>query len=184
MWKSSLDGATPVCPVPQLARPLPAIPPLRPVVHKAASTLDESHIGKGLILKGKISGTQPLFIDGSVEGSISLPNSLVTVGANGQVTASIAASDVLVLGKVFGNIVAANRIDIRAEGSVTGDMIAARMSIEDGAFIKGRVSIEKVAAEPAVAMAPVRDALGVPGTRTHAQPEGGQLHMNAVMESV
>jgi cytoskeletal protein CcmA (bactofilin family) len=145
--------------------------------------MDEARFGKGLILKGEISGTEPLFIDGSVQGSINLPDNLVTVGSNGQVTASIAARDVLVLGKVFGNIVASNRLDIRAEGSVTGDVIAARMSVEDGAFVKGRVSLEKTAAEPVVTMDPASDALEAPKTRMLAQPEGGHRRMQPVAQS-
>jgi cytoskeletal protein CcmA (bactofilin family) len=182
MWNSSLDSPISVCPPQQLARPLPAIPPLRPAVRKVTTSMDESRIGKGLILKGEISGTEPLFLDGSVQGSINLPGSLVTVGANGQVTASIAARDVLVLGKVFGNIVASNRLDIRAEGSVTGDVIAARMSIEDGAYVKGRVSLDKTAAEPVVTMDPVSDAVQAPQTRLLAPPEGGQRRMQPVAQ--
>jgi cytoskeletal protein CcmA (bactofilin family) len=142
--------------------------------------MNEAHIGKRMNLKGEISGTEPLFIDGSIEGSINLPHSLVTVGPNAQVTASIAAHDVLVLGKVFGNVVTANRIDIRAQGAVTGDMIAARMSIEDGAFIKGRISMQNIAAEPIAAMDPVRDATEVPRTRLLVQPVGGQIHIHSV----
>jgi cytoskeletal protein CcmA (bactofilin family) len=145
--------------------------------------MDEARIGKGLILKGEISGTEPLFIDGSIQGSINLPDSLVTVGPNGQVTASIAARDVLVLGKVFGNIVASNRLDIRAEGSVSGDVIAARMSIEDGAYVKGRVSLEKTVAEPVVTMDPVSDAMEDPRTRMLVQPEGGKRRMQPVAQS-
>lgn len=183
MWKSSLDSPISVCPTPQLARPLPAIPPLRPVIRKVTSTMDETRIGKGLVLKGDISGMQPLYIDASLQGSINLPDSLVTVGPNGQVTASIVARDVLVLGKVFGNIVASNRLDIRAEGSVTGDVIAARMSVEDGAYVKGRVSLDKTAAEPVVTMDPVSDAKEATRTRMLVQPEGAKRRMQPVAQT-
>lgn len=183
MWKSSLDSTLSVCPPPQLARPLPAIPPLRPVIRKVTTSMDETRFGKGLILKGEISGTEPLFIDGSLVGSINLPDSLVTVGPNAQVTASIAARDVLVLGKVFGNIVASNRLDIRAEGSVTGDVNAVRMSVEDGAYVKGRVSLDKTAAEPVVTMGLVSDAMEAPRTRLLAPLEGGQRRMQPVAQS-
>lgn len=183
MWKSNLDSPVSVCPTPQLARPLPAIPPLKPVLRKVTASMDEAHIGKGLVLKGEIGGTQPLFIDGSVQGSINLPDSLVTVGLNGQVAASITARDVLVLGKVFGNIVASNRLDIRAEGSVTGDVIAARMSIEDGAYVKGRITLDKTAAEPVVTMDPASDAMKATRTRMLVQPEGGQRRMQPVAQT-
>lgn len=183
MWKSSLDSSISVCPTPPLTRPLPAIPPLRPVIHKVTTSMDEGSIGKGLILKGEISGTEPLFIDGSVQGSINLPDSLVTVGPNAQVTASIAARDVLVLGKVFGNIVAFNRLDIRAEGAVTGDVNAARMSIEDGAYIKGRVSLDKTAIEPVVTMDPVSNGMEATRTRMLVSLEGGQRRMQPVAQT-
>jgi cytoskeletal protein CcmA (bactofilin family) len=183
MWKSSLDNTPSVCPTPQLARPLPAIPPLRPVVRKVNTSMDETRFGKGLLLKGEISGTEPLFIDGSFQGSINLQDNLVTVGPNGQVTASIAARDVLVLGKVCGNIIALNRLDIRAEGSVTGDVIAARMSVEDGAYVKGRVSLQNAETEPVVTMGPASDALETIRTRLLAPPEGGHRHMQPVAQS-
>ena len=94
-------------------------------------------------MKGEITGTESLFIDGKVEGSISLPGNRVTVGRNGQVAASITAREIVVLGKVRGNVSASDRVDIRAEGALTGDVAAARISIEDGAFFKGGIDIRK-----------------------------------------
>jgi cytoskeletal protein CcmA (bactofilin family) len=84
-----------------------------------------------------------LYIDGKVEGAINLPGNRVTVGRNGQVSANISAREVVVLGKVRGNINASDRVDIRSEGSLTGDVIAQRISIEDGAFFKGGIDIRK-----------------------------------------
>ena len=77
------------------------------------------------------------------EGAINLPGNRVTVGRNGQVAANISAREVVVLGKVRGNINASDRVDIRSEGSLTGDVIAQRISIEDGAFFKGGIDIRK-----------------------------------------
>jgi cytoskeletal protein CcmA (bactofilin family) len=94
-----------------------------------------------------------LFIDGKVEGSINLNGNRVTVGRNGQVAASITAREVVVLGKVRGNVTASDRVDIRAEGALTGDVAAARISIEDGAFFKGGIDIRKPEAKPAAAPA-------------------------------
>jgi cytoskeletal protein CcmA (bactofilin family) len=96
-----------------------------------------------LFIKGEISGSESLFIDGKVEGSISLSGNRVTVGRNGQVSASITAREIVVLGKVRGNVTATDRVDIRAEGALTGDVIAARISIEDGAFFKGGIELRK-----------------------------------------
>jgi cytoskeletal protein CcmA (bactofilin family) len=94
-------------------------------------------------VKGEISGTESLYIDGKVEGSISLAGNRVTVGRNGQVNASVTAREVVVMGKVRGNVTATDRVDIRAEGALSGDVSAARISIEDGAFFKGGIDIRK-----------------------------------------
>jgi cytoskeletal protein CcmA (bactofilin family) len=95
------------------------------------------------MIKGEVTGSESIFIDGRIEGSINLPGNRVTVGRNGQVAANISAREIVVLGKIRGNCQAADRIDIRAEGSLTGDVIAARISIEDGAFFKGGIDIRK-----------------------------------------
>ena len=104
---------------------------------------DQAVIGKGLFVKGEISGTESLYIDGKVEGSISLPGNRVTIGKNGQVGANVTAREVVVMGKVRGNVSATDRVDIRAEGALSGDVSAARISIEDGAFFKGGIDIRK-----------------------------------------
>jgi cytoskeletal protein CcmA (bactofilin family) len=129
-----------------------------------ASGGDQATLGKGLIIKGDITGSESLFIDGKIEGSISLPGNRVTVGRNGQVASTITAREIVILGKVRGNIAASDRVDIRAEGALTGDVTAARISIEDGAFFKGGIDIRKtdanakpaapVAATPVAAEAP------------------------------
>jgi cytoskeletal protein CcmA (bactofilin family) len=114
---------------------------------------EQATIGKGLFIKGEISGSESLFVDGKVEGSITLPGNRVTVGRNGQVAASITAREIVVLGKVRGNVSASDRVDIRAEGALTGDVAAARISIEDGAFFKGGIDIRKSETKPVAAQA-------------------------------
>ena len=104
---------------------------------------DQATIGKSLVVKGEISGSESLYIDGKVEGSINLPGNRVTVGRNGQVAATIMAREIVVLGKIRGNCQASDRVDIRAEGALNGDVTAARISIEDGAFFKGGIDIRK-----------------------------------------
>lgn len=135
--------------------PPPAPEPARARTMPTA-TGDQATIGKGLVIKGEITGTESLFIDGKVEGSINLPGNRVTVGANGQVSASMAvcitAREIVVMGKIHGNVSATDRVDIRSEGALTGDVSAARISIEDGAFFKGGIDIRK--AEPVPATAP------------------------------
>jgi cytoskeletal protein CcmA (bactofilin family) len=152
MWKPNQPGTSPQTPEPQRATPAPAsfeapvVGGTRPATTgatPAAGTGEQATIGKSLIIKGEVSGSESLYIDGKIEGTINLPGNRVTVGRNGQVAANILAREIVVLGKVRGNCQAADRIDIRSEGSLTGDVIAARISIEDGAFFKGGIDIRK-----------------------------------------
>jgi len=114
------------------------------------------------MVKGELSGSESLYIDGRVEGAINLPGNRVTVGRNGQVAANILAREIVVLGKVRGNCQASDRVDIRSEGSLTGDVIAARISIEDGAFFKGGIDIRKPGAEAPKSGAPAAESAAVP----------------------
>jgi cytoskeletal protein CcmA (bactofilin family) len=149
MWKPTQSGPSTLNTTPEPSRPLPQSPVSEPVNRTPVSAGDQATIGKGLFVKGEITGTESLFIDGKVEGSINLPGNRVTVGRNGQVAASVIAREIVILGKVRGNVSATDRVDIRAEGALTGDVAAARISIEDGAFFKGGIDIKKVDAKPA-----------------------------------
>lgn len=137
-------NANPTPEPPRPAPPPPTIEPARP----APPVGEQATIGKGLSIKGEINGTESLFIDGKVEGSINLPGNRVTVGRNGHVSASVIAREIVILGKIRGNITASDRVDIRAEGALTGDVAAARISIEDGAYFKGGIDIRKPDAKP------------------------------------
>jgi cytoskeletal protein CcmA (bactofilin family) len=149
MWKPSQSGSISPSPSPEPSRPTPPSPAFEPAGRTPALTGEQATIGKGLMIKGEITGTESLFIDGKVEGSISIPGNRVTVGRNGQVAASITAREIVFLGKVRGNITASDRVDIRADGALTGDVACARISIEDGAFFKGGIDIRKAEAKPA-----------------------------------
>jgi cytoskeletal protein CcmA (bactofilin family) len=107
------------------------------------TTADQATIGRSLVIKGEVSGSEPLYIDGRVEGSINLNDNRVTIGRNGNVSANISAKEVVVMGKLHGNVNVTDRVDIRAEGALTGDVVAHRLSIEDGAFFKGSVDLKK-----------------------------------------
>jgi cytoskeletal protein CcmA (bactofilin family) len=161
MWKPTQTGSTNANPTPEPSRPTPPAPAYEPTPSRAPAGVsgEQATIGKGLSIKGEINGSESLYIDGKVEGSVNLPGNRVTVGRNGQVAASITAREIVVLGKVRGNVTASDRVDIRAEGSLSGDVAAARISIEDGAFFKGGIDIRKpegkaAAAAPAAAQAP------------------------------
>ncbi len=156
MWKPNQTGPITPNPTPEPVRPATPAPAFEaPGRSSAPAVADQATIGKGLSIKGEISGSESLFIDGKVEGSINLPGNRVTVGRNGQVAANVTAREIVVLGKIRGNVVASDRVDIRAEGALTGDVAAARISIEDGAFFKGGIDIRKPDAKPANSSAPV-----------------------------
>jgi len=119
--------------------PTPTAAPRNAVLN----TQEQATIGKSLVIKGEVTGSESLYIDGRVEGSINLSGNRVTIGRNGSVSANVNAREIVVLGKVKGNLVASDRVDIRNEGSLTGDVVAQRISIEDGAFFKGGIDIRK-----------------------------------------
>ncbi len=165
MWKPNTPGSPATPNTPEPVRPTTTTPTTSPVSgfetpttrsatpQAAAATGEQATIGKSLMIKGEVTGSESLYIDGRIEGTINLPGNRVTVGRNGQVAANISAREIVVLGKVRGNCQASDRIDIRSEGSLTGDVIAARISIEDGAFFKGGIDIRKPGAGEAGAAA-------------------------------
>jgi len=110
-------------------------------VKPATSPMDQANIGRTLVIKGEVTGAESLFIDGRVEGSISFPDNRVTVGRNGNVAANITAKEVVIMGKVLGNVECADRLDIRSEGVLSGDVITHRISVEEGAILKGGVEV-------------------------------------------
>jgi len=107
-----------------------------------SSPTEQASIGRTLVIKGEISGSETLYIDGRVEGSIHLNDNRVTIGRNGTVAANINAKEVVIMGKVTGNIECSDRLDIRSEGSLTGDVVTPRISVEDGAILKGSVQVK------------------------------------------
>jgi cytoskeletal protein CcmA (bactofilin family) len=106
-----------------------------------------AQIGKSVVIKGELSGSEDLYLDGKVEGSIALKGNSLTVGPNGQVKASVEAKGVVVQGKLDGNIQASDRVDLRKSAVVNGDISAQRISIEEGAFLKGKVEIQRTDAK-------------------------------------
>ncbi len=102
---------------------------------------EQATIGRSLVIKGEISGAESLYVDGKIEGTINLTDNRVTIGRNGVVAANITAREVVIMGKVTGNIQCSDRLDIRAEGSLAGDVTTMRISVEDGAVLKGSVQV-------------------------------------------
>jgi cytoskeletal protein CcmA (bactofilin family) len=111
-------------------------------VKTMTAPIDQATIGRSVVIKGEISGSESLYIDGRIEGTVSFADNRVTVGRNGVVAANITAREVVIMGKVTGNIECSDRVDIRSEGSLTGDIVSQRISIEDGAMLKGAVTVK------------------------------------------
>ena len=135
------DSSEPPVPAP----PSSATSMRRPVV--GAATAGEGQavvsIGKSIVMKGELSGSEDLAVEGTVEGTIELRDNVLTIGPNGRVKAQVFAKTVIVLGIVNGDITASERIDIREEGSVDGNIVSPRVAIADGAHFRGSVDIQK-----------------------------------------
>jgi cytoskeletal protein CcmA (bactofilin family) len=110
-------------------------------VKTVGAPMEQATIGRSLVIKGEVSGSESLFVDGKIEGTIHLADNRVTIGRNGSVAANITAREVVIMGKVTGNIECSDRLDIRSEGSLTGDVVTQRISVEDGAILKGSVQV-------------------------------------------
>ena len=110
-------------------------------VKTVTSPIEQATIGRTLVIKGDISGSESLYVDGRIEGTLTFKDHRVTVGRNGVVTANITAREVVIMGKVTGNVECSDRVDIRSEGSLTGDIVSQRISVEDGALLRGSVQL-------------------------------------------
>jgi cytoskeletal protein CcmA (bactofilin family) len=99
-------------------------------------------IGRSVTIRGELTGNEDLFMDGDIEGTITLPGSRLTIGPNARILADVHGLDIIVFGAVTGNIHAAGRLELRQSASVTGDIFAGRLSIEESAAVKGRVELK------------------------------------------
>jgi cytoskeletal protein CcmA (bactofilin family) len=135
----------------------------------AGAPVEQATIGRSLVIKGELTGAESLYIDGRIEGSINVSEHRVTIGRNGVVAANINAREVVIMGKVKGNIQCSDRLDIRSEGSLTGDVITQRISVEDGAILKGSVQVRNAEAKNDKQQARPVEA-GKPATQEAAKP--------------
>ncbi len=106
-------------------------------------TAEFAHIGRSVVIKGELSGSEDLYVDGQVEGNIELSGNQLIIGPNGQVRANVNAKGVIVQGKLEGNIHAGERAELTKSAIVVGDVVTQRVAIEDGAYFKGKVDIQK-----------------------------------------
>ena len=160
MWKrdEAVRPATPAAPQPQAPQTVSAgaRSDARPSMEK-----DIVNIGKSVVIKGELNGSEDLTIEGHVEGTIQLREHVLTIGPNGRIKAQVFAKAVIVLGEVTGNVTASDKVDIRDNGSVDGDIISPRVAIAEGAHFRGSVDMQRksgVPAQPAHAAQPVQSA--------------------------
>jgi len=145
-------------------------------VRETSRSSEIATIGKSVVVKGELSGSEDLVVDGEVEGSIALRGQSLTIGPNGRVRANIEARNVILHGRVDGDIHASDRVELRKSASLSGDITTMRISIEDGAFFKGTIDIQKAEPAPKVeprppapATATAPAAAAVPAVSTSSQ---------------
>lgn len=131
------------------------------MVPSAPSARNLACLGETVHVKGQISGAEDLQIDGKVDGPVSLEGQRLTVGRTGQLHSEISAREVVVYGKVNGNVHARDRVEIKKDGSVIGDINTARISIEDGAYFKGRIEIEHAGSSSSSSSSSSAELVGV-----------------------
>ena len=182
MWKRD-EGVRPASGQPaaaaQPAAPTTAgIPTPRP---EASHQMEKDivNIGKSVVIKGELNGSEDLTIEGHVEGTIQLRDHVLTIGPNGRIKAQVFAKSVIVLGEVTGNVTASDKVDIRDNGSVDGDIVSPRVAIAEGAHFRGSVDMQRKAgvaqpqpakpAQPQAAPAqPAAQVAGAPAQRVGA----------------
>ena len=138
----------------------PSAPPANPPAGDAARTppvtsvdthrgLEKTvNIGKSVIIKGELNGSEDLTIEGAVEGKIELRQNVLTIGPNGKIKAQVFAKSVVILGEVTGNVTATEKVDIRDNGSVDGDITAPRVAIAEGAHFRGSIDMQRSGGKP------------------------------------
>lgn len=104
---------------------------------------DVAHIGKSVVVKGELSGSEDLYLDGEVEGTIELHDHSITIGPNGRIRASVRAREIIVHGKVDGNLYGGDKVELKKSAVLVGDVFTQRIAIEDGAYFKGGIDIQK-----------------------------------------
>lgn len=150
MWKSRKEDEirpapalpSPPVPAPVSASPQPVARPLEnrmPEIPRSAA----AHIGKSVVIKGQLSGSEDLYLDGEVEGTVDLPGHTLTVGPSARIRANISARVVSIQGTVTGNVRASDKVELKNSAVLTGDIATKRIAIDDGAFFKGGVDIQK-----------------------------------------
>ena len=166
MWKRD-EAVRPASAQPATV-PAPAPLPAAGARTEARQTMerDNVNIGKSVVIKGELNGSEDLTIEGQVEGTIHLREHILTIGANGRIKAQVFAKSVVVLGQVTGNVTATEKVDIRDNGSVDGDIVAPRVAIAEGAHFRGSVDMQRKAEASKPAAAATAAASPAPAAAT------------------
>ncbi|HVP64092.1 MAG TPA: polymer-forming cytoskeletal protein [candidate division Zixibacteria bacterium] len=136
---------------------------------------DVAHIGKSVLIKGELSGSEDLYLDGEVEGNIELRGHSLVIGPNGRIRANVHAKDVVVHGKVDGNLRATEKVELKKSALLNGDIFTQRIVIEDGAFFKGAIDIQKAAVESKPEVKPAATPSANAAAAPHSVPQIGSL---------
>ena len=142
---------------------------------------DIVNIGKSVVIKGELNGSEDLTIEGQVEGTIQLRDHVLTIGPNGKIKAQVFAKSVIVLGEVTGNVTASEKVDIRDNGSVDGDIVSPRVAIAEGAHFRGSVDMQRkgTAAQAQVAGKQAQAAAPEKPQQSQPQPAGAPARVGA-----
>jgi cytoskeletal protein CcmA (bactofilin family) len=168
---------------PASGQPAAPQPPAPPQAGVQGSRLEASHnmekdivnIGKSVVIKGELNGSEDLTIEGHVEGTIQLRDHVLTIGPNGKIKAQVFAKSVIVLGEVTGNVTASDKVDIRDNGSVDGDIVSPRVAIAEGAHFRGSVDMQrKPGAQQPQAAKPAQTVAAAPAAQPQGQTGTGQ----------
>ena len=180
MWKRDEAVRTPAVPNHEAAAAAPAAASqaFRPDSLRSQNERDVVNIGKSVVIKGELNGSEDLTIEGHVEGRIELREHVLTIGPNGKIKAQVFAKSVIVLGEVTGNVTASDKVDIRDNGSVDGDIISPRVAIAEGAHFRGSVDMQRKAGAPqpqAGKPEPAKQGAPQPQTATAGTPAGQRV---------
>jgi len=149
MWKRDeavRPASTPASSAPVTPMQLTTAPSPQPEGRRIER--DVVNIGKSVVIKGELNGSEDLTIEGQVEGKIELKEHALTIGPNGKIKAQVFAKSVIVLGEVHGNVTASEKVDIRDGGSVDGDIVSPRVAIAEGAHFRGSVDMQRKGPQP------------------------------------
>jgi cytoskeletal protein CcmA (bactofilin family) len=169
MWKrdEAVKPSAPAAPAPAAHQPVS--PAAAPQPETRRSERDVVNIGKSVVIKGELNGSEDLTIEGHVEGKIELKDHVLTIGPNGRIKAQVLAKSVIVLGEVNGNVTATEKVDIRDGGSVDGDIISPRVAIAEGAHFRGTVDMQRKT--PGQQAQPSKPAAAAATTTSAPQPQ-------------